>query len=263
MLLLTAVACVTGRSAVIRVVAIVGLVLFVLSLGSSLTVHQQDLQVWLPWRLVGDVPLLSLAQPGRLQIFVAACAAVVVGLWVDRLGDLPRRGWRIAGAVLAAAAVASWLPAGGVGTSAATSPTFFRTAEEHVQVTDVAVTYPRPSGAWVGGALPVLWQAHSRMAYRMTGGGFLSSDALHPVLYETPENLFEGACRGLLEGLPPPDDAYTAAARQQLEDLGVTVVLVVPQSGADYTPVGQWAERVAGAPGEQSGGVWLYRLRRT
>jgi hypothetical protein len=259
-LLLLVVACVVSRSATVRVVAVLGLLTWVLSLGPSLTVGGDDLGVWLPWQLLTHVPLLSVAEPVRLQLFVTFAVAVVVALWLDRLQADRWGARRVAGTVLTVLAVASWLPAGAAETAAATSPAFFRTADQHLARSDVVVTYPRPDGRWTGGALPILWQAESRMAYRTTGGSFLSSDPTHDLLYETPENLYEGACRGLLAGLPPSDDGYVAAARQQLLDLGVTVVLVVPQPGEDYTRIERFTARVTGTPGQATGGVRIYRL---
>lgn len=69
------------RTMVVRVVGLTGLITFVFSLGPSLTVQRQDLHIWLPWQLLGNVPLLSLAEPVRLQIFVDLCIAMMVALW--------------------------------------------------------------------------------------------------------------------------------------------------------------------------------------
>ncbi|MGY1665513.1 hypothetical protein [Geodermatophilus sp. SYSU D00696] len=259
-LLLLVVACLGARSTVARVVTVVGLLAFTFSLGSSLTTRKQDLEVWLPWQLLDDLPLISQADPVRLQVFVAACVAIVVGLWIDRVASMRPGAGRITGAALAIGAVVSWLPAAPLPIAAAETPAFFAVAGQDLRTTDVVDVCPRTTGVWEGGALPMLWQAESGMAYRTTGGYALGSDPTHPVLWETPENLFEGACRGLLEGLPPPDDAYTEAARQELARTGVTVLMVVPQGGVDHTPVLTWAARVAGTSGEEIGGVWLYRF---
>lgn len=231
------------------------------SLGPSLTVQRQDLHIWLPWQLLSNVPLLSLAEPDRLQIFIDLFIAMIVALWMDRLSKFPpgfvgRGGARL----LITLAVVSWLPAGGVRTAAATPPPFFATAGDHLRRNDVAVTFPRPDATWVGGALPMRWQAESGFAYRSTGGSFLTSDPTHPILFSTPINYFEAGCFDLAAGKPPPEDKYVPVARQELLHLGVTVLLVVPQPGKDYTSIEQWAARVSGSPGTHEGGVWLYRL---
>lgn len=260
MLLLLVVAWVTARTAAVRVVAVVGLVTFVFSLGSSLTTGQRDLQVWLPWQLLLDVPLLSVAEPVRLQVFVALCVALVVALWIDRLGHVRHRGRRVAGAALTVVAVGSWLPVEPARAAGATSPAFFAEAGDHLRLTDVVVTVPRPTGRWIGGALPILWQADSGMAYRTTGGSFLSSDPTHEILFETPENLFEEAAADLLAGRPAPGDRYAERAREELRELGVTAILVVPQRRGDYPAVEEFAARVTGGSGKSVGGVRLYRL---
>ncbi len=260
MLLLLVTAWVTARTAAVRVVAVIGLVTFVFSLGSSLTTGQRDLHVWLPWRLMLDVPLLSVAEPVRLQVFVALCVALVVGLWIDRLGQVRDRGRWIAGAALTTVAVASWLPGEPARTAGATSPAFFAEAGDHLRRTDVVLTIPRPTGRWIGGALPILWQAESGMAYRTTGGSFLSSDPTHEILFETPVNLFEQAAADLLAGGPAPDDRQAERARAELQELGVTAVLVVPQGRGDHAAVEEFAARVTGGDGEPVGGVRLFRL---
>ena len=70
----------------------------------------------------------------------------------------------------------------------------------------------------------------------------------------------EGKAPDSLVGLPQPDAADTAVMRQELLDLGVTAIIVVPQPGADYAPVEEFTARVAEDPGQSIGGVQLYRL---
>jgi len=89
MLAVLALALIFGRSTVVRLVAVVGLIAFVFSLGPSLTVLRQDLHIWLPWQLLSNVPLLSLAEPDRLQIFIDLCVAMIVALWMDTLFKFP------------------------------------------------------------------------------------------------------------------------------------------------------------------------------
>ncbi|MGY1607687.1 hypothetical protein [Geodermatophilus sp. SYSU D00700] len=125
-LLLLVVACLGARSTVARVVTVVGLLAFTFSLGSSLTTRKQDLEVWLPWQLLDDLPLISQADPVRLQVFVAACVAIVVGLWIDRVASMRPGAGRITGAALAIGAVVSWLPAAPLPIAAAETPAFFR-----------------------------------------------------------------------------------------------------------------------------------------
>jgi hypothetical protein len=259
-LLVCVLAVVVIRSRFAVAVAAVGAVTWVFSLGPSLTTGKHDLHIWLPWSLVEHVPLLSVAEPVRLQIFIALCAAVLVGLFVDRVAGA-RRAWvRLGGALLAALAVVSWVPAHGAKTSDARPPAFFTMASSVLSADDVVASFPRPTGAWVDGALPVLWQAQSGMAYRITGGSFISSAPGHPILFETPENFFEGASKGLAAGLPQPSDEYLGWTQQELSRNGVTVLLVVPRPDAHMAAVQRWAERVAGRSGQLVGGVWMYRI---
>ena len=74
-----------------RLVAVVGVAAWVLSLGVSLVVLGRDTGVALPWHPVEGVPLVGEIETMRFQVVVALCVAVVVGLWLDQLADLPRR----------------------------------------------------------------------------------------------------------------------------------------------------------------------------
>ena len=74
-----------------RLVAVVGLAAWVLSLGVSLVVLGRDTGVALPWRPIEGVPLVGEIETMRFQVVVALCVAVVVALWCDHVADMPRR----------------------------------------------------------------------------------------------------------------------------------------------------------------------------
>jgi len=57
------------------------IVILALSLGDSLSVFGADI---LPWHLVAALPVLSVAQPGRLVTYVYLLIAVLVALWLAR-----------------------------------------------------------------------------------------------------------------------------------------------------------------------------------
>ena len=95
----------TARRPLARVVAAVGVVAWVLSLGVSLVVLGHDTGVALPWHPIEGVPLVGEIETMRFQVVVALCVAVVVALWLDGLAERPpgstagrspssRRAWR-------------------------------------------------------------------------------------------------------------------------------------------------------------------------
>ncbi|OLT21946.1 hypothetical protein BJF78_33580 [Pseudonocardia sp. CNS-139] len=246
-------AAVLVRTTTARTVATVGLVLFLLSLGTTLVVLGRDTGVPMPWALVDHVPLVAQAEPVRLQVFVALCVAVVLALWLDRL--LAHGRTAAVGATLVA--LATWVPADGQVATPVTVPAFFPQAAQQLRPDDVVETVPRASGAWLGGADPLIWQVASGMAYRMSGGYFIGSDAQHSLLLEAPVGEFQrGVAAAAGEG-PPADPR---AAERELRADGVTVVLVVAQPSPDRRAALTWTRQVTGSPGRLVDDVWVFRL---
>jgi hypothetical protein len=99
----------------------------------------------------------------------------------------------------------------------------------------------------------------SGFAYRTTGGYFIGSEPTHDLLVEAPASAYEMAAVRVVRGGSPPSDNAADAARQQLRDLGVTAIVVVPEGG-DVAAVLNWTRRVSGAPGQQFDEAWLFRL---
>jgi hypothetical protein len=124
------------------------------------------------------------------------------------------------------AAVATWSPADAQDAAPADVPAFFRTATTQRDPQDVVATFPRISGAWSGGAEPLLW-------HRCRGG----------------RGPRPGSTAGRRRGRPP------RPARRR-----VTAVVVVDRVGADSAAVAAWTQRVTGVPGLRTGAGWLFRL---
>lgn len=250
----------TVRSTAIRIAATVGAIAFVLSLGPTLVLLGEHTGIPLPWRAVTAVPLLSQAEPVRLQIFVSLCIAMIVALWLDHVRNMQHRTERRFAIALTCVAVVSWLPADMQAAQSATSPTFFATASNYLAPADVVETYPRLNGNWQEGAAPLRWQLISGMAYRTTGGYFIGSDGDNDVLTETPWNAYQLGAREIAEGRMAPGDEGADAAWRELRSTGVTVVIVAPPLKGDLVQILDWTSRVTGTIGEQVDDVWLFRL---
>jgi hypothetical protein len=248
----------TGRPRT-RLVAAVGVVAWVLSLGVSLVVLGHDTRVGMPWSPVEGVALVGEIETMRFQVAVALCVAIVVALWLDALAERRPSVVRTLALAVTGVAMATWLPADKQVATPAVVPVFFTAGAPGISGTDVVETYPRTTGVWVGGARPMLWQVASGFAYRTTGGYFIGSDTEHDLLLESPVTAYQQGALDVAGGGPAPTAATADAAREELRTLGVTAVVVVPE-GADVAPVLDWTRRVAGVPGQQVDDVWLFRL---
>ncbi|GAA4688839.1 hypothetical protein GCM10023215_26180 [Pseudonocardia yuanmonensis] len=263
LLLLVALALTIGvRRHVVRPVALVAAILVVLSFGVHLVVLNQVLVPVMPWRLLLDVPLLGEMEPVRLQIVIAACLALIVAVWVDDLVGRPRTvGWWAA-AGLIVLVVVSWLPApDAVRTVHTPVPAFFtRSAAQVLGPGAVVETTPRATGAWEGGAAPLLWQAESGMAYRTTGGYFIGSGPGRPLLLAGPVNAYQAGVDAIEGGAEP---GPPEVARRELRQLGVSALVVVPRDGDPAASrILDWTRAVSGESGRPVDDVVLFDLAR-
>jgi hypothetical protein len=242
----------------LRLTAVVGGVLLVLSFGTTLIVLGTRPGIELPWRHLGDIPLVGQAEAWRLQTFVALCVAVMVALlwqWArDRFTGFARL------AAVAALLVASgtWLPANAQRTRPAEPPAFFTGPGVEQIRGHVVETVPRVDTRWYGGARPLLWQAATGMAYRTTGGYFIGSDQSADVLFEAPPGPYQEAVAAILD-----DRAVTTtpqAAAEGLRARHVDTVLVVDRAEVDETPLLAWTHRVTGHPARRVDDVWLFTV---
>jgi hypothetical protein len=249
----------TARRPLTRVVAAVGVVAWVLSLGVSLVVLGHDTGVAMPWHPIEGVPLVGEIETMRFQVVVALCVAVVVALWLDGLAERPPGTGPTLALVATGVAMLTWLPADEQVPTPAVVPAFFAAGAPGLSGADIVETYPRTTGVWVGGARPMLWQVASGFAYRTTGGYFIGSDVDHDLLLESPVTAYQQGALDVGGGTAMPTADAAVAARDELRALGVTAVAVVPE-GADVAGVLDWTRRVTGLPGEQVDDVWLFRL---
>jgi hypothetical protein len=83
------------RVPLVATVAVIGLVAFVLGLGSKLMVDGKVLGVPLPFAVFTHLPILQNLEPARLSMYVQLAAAVIVAVGLDRTRAY---GWRRAGA---------------------------------------------------------------------------------------------------------------------------------------------------------------------
>ncbi len=147
-----------GRCLVIfMLVALVG------SLGGHLVIDGHDTHLKLPWGVVGELPLVSHALPGRFIIYLWIAAAVAVALWLDQ----------------ARFRAARWISFGVVAISLAPNLTgvpWGTRIDSPALMSNGALARYVPAGATVL-ALPfgsdgnsMYWQVESNFRFRLAGG---------------------------------------------------------------------------------------------
>ncbi|MFZ1121584.1 MAG: hypothetical protein WAN81_15265 [Candidatus Binataceae bacterium] len=146
-----------------RSVVLVLIVAVVLSLGPFLVVGGRPI-IPLPGLVVGALPLIGKALPGRLMLYAFLALAIIIALWLGS-GDTPR--WvRVLAALVV---VASMLPnlSASFWTSEIDVPPFFREGlyTRYLSPKDTVVVLPYGIN---GNSM--MWQLESRWYFRMAGG---------------------------------------------------------------------------------------------
>ncbi len=194
---------------------------------------------WTPWRLFARVPVFENIIPSRFSLFVNLCAAIMLGIVLHHLsGSLtrllgPRPLALMAGPTAAAAvAVVSLAPLAALEASnvplttpAVVVPRFVRVVAPTLPRGQVLLTYP-PLGSQAAEA----WQAVTKMAYSMVGGGGPGSAPARAGAERQGARVLAQLSTPL--GPPPAaDPASLSALRQALRAWGVTMVVVPDQPG--------------------------------
>jgi hypothetical protein len=211
----------------VRVAAVLGLVLLVLSLGPELHVAGEPWHVPMPWAAIGSLPLIEHVLPGRLTLFMWIAVAALVAITVDQAGALQARsaGIRLAAIGLALAFV---LPTQ-ASSSTTEIPQFFR-AWDQQGIDEDAVVLFAPWFTNGAGADPMLWAAFAEARPRMYEGYVYVPDSQgHPRYGPAPGPLanlmIDVQDHGVLSVLSADD---REAAARELADAGISVVILGP-----------------------------------
>jgi hypothetical protein len=140
------------------------IVVLAISVGDSIKVFGANI---LPWRLLAFLPVLNIAQPGRVLTYVFLLIAVLVAMWLaqaKRMALLPLR-W-----LLALGAGVMLLPnfPAGLWTTAVPAPAFFTTGAYQQYIS-------RGETVWLVNSHParqLIWQADYDFYFRLPGGFF-------------------------------------------------------------------------------------------
>lgn len=203
------------RRVEVRVMLVTLLVVLVCSLGGHLHIGGHD-TIPLPWALAHRLPVLGQLLPSRFILYVALIVAVLVAVWLARLG--PRLRYRLIPWLLAAVSVAFLWPAAehGYWRSVPDLPSLFATSayRQAIRPSDTVLLLP------IGGAgQSMLWQAQARLGFTMAGGYLAPAAAdpyMHDPIYPT-----------LTSGATVPNQQ--AAAERFLVSHHVTVAVLDPR----------------------------------
>lgn len=166
------------RKPLVLAAAVVGMLAFVLGLGSSLDFHGRPILQTMPFDVVARLPLLKNIEPARFSLFVQLAVAVVLAVALDhmssrvignRVGASARPALRAAVATLVAVvALVPLIPQTPLRTATVHVPRFFTSnAVRAIPQGSLILTYPYNKSPQND---PMLWQSASDMRFRIFGG---------------------------------------------------------------------------------------------
>ncbi|WP_137823996.1 hypothetical protein [Brevibacterium sp. 2SA] len=251
----------------VRVAAVTGTLVFLLSLGSPVLFAGQPLLGAGPFALVEAIPVLNNILPMRLVLHSTIALWAVLGCGLQ--WALDRRSTRAGIGMLALLAVSAVVVMPGAQpTREVYVPDFYSgSIAEVIPEGSVVKTLPRPL-AWAEPHADeaMVWQSVADFRYRETGGYFIGSSPSSPIIYSAPEDDLDAALRAtIFNGAPVPaasDPAVTAGVEGLRAD-GVDFVVLAPE--APLTPGGTGElegllDAALGEPVFSGEGVVVYRV---
>jgi hypothetical protein len=259
------------RDAVVRALAVTGLVFAVLSFGSRPRLAGADLRVPMPWGMLDGLPLFDSVVPTRFALVVTpvvGCLLAIAVLRYDRLVTEPAdraspTGARVAGLLVLALMLGPLVPTPLPASARPPVPAFFTTGTYRDHLPPDAVVLGVPPG-WGPGLRAMQWQTATKLDFTIVGGYFLApaprtsdrTGKFGPVYPPTLSMLLDVAEQGV-------DIEATATLRAQaaadFRDLGVTT-LVLPAGHPMATELRRVLDGLAG-PGRLVADVWLWDVR--
>ncbi|MHB1597630.1 MAG: hypothetical protein ACYCXY_01835 [Acidimicrobiales bacterium] len=270
------------RDLLVATVAAVGLCCFVLALGSPLTIDGHATAVPLPFALLRKAPLLGGVLASRFSLYVDLCAAVLLGLGLDRLlaarraarlaaakpgtGRRRRRAappWRATAlaAVLVVAVLVPLVPRFPYAHQVAEIPPYFSSpAVRQIPPGSVVLSYPYDYTPYNDA---MLWQAATAMRFEIVGGEATrpgrdgaGTSAVLPLAPTETQNLFRAGLLGTASPVPAPplDPAGLERVRTLLTRWGIETVVLDPV-GVDPALIVRYLTVALGRPPVETGGV--------
>jgi hypothetical protein len=251
----------------VRVLALTGAAVWLLSMGSPLRILGHELPVPGPFRLVEHLPVLENILPMRLSVHVVL---VLSALTAVLLHHALRAGARVAVAPVAAvASVGVLIAPAAVETRVLHIPTAIASGaiEDALPQGSVVKALPTPRAvAEPDYAQAMAWQAETGMHYRETGGYFIGSTDDHAVLYQSlldPLDVLLREAEGAGGSAALDEDRVVDAVRD-IRARGTEFVLVPVGAPLLPGPADALAAALARTPGahaERVEDTWVVDLR--
>ncbi|MFF5175593.1 hypothetical protein ACFY3U_23610 [Micromonospora sp. NPDC000089] len=260
------------RDALVRGLAVLGLLFAVLSLGREVRFDGRDTGVPAPWALLEKLPLLHSVVPTRWSLAITPIVGVLLALGAERARRVARRypaarsSIRFAAVTALAMALVPDLPTPLPATRLEPTPAFVTSGawRPYVSGGRSVVALPLPDTDY---AEPLRWAARTRTEMPIARGYFLAPDT-RPRAPEPRVALFTAPPRptsSLLKGVartgqvPPITPQDRAAAVDDLRYWRAGVVVLAPQRNADA--LRRVATELTGIAPTQAGGVWIWDVR--
>jgi len=277
-LVILAIAVVVVRRPLAKLCAAVTVITVWLSLGGAnmpADAGGEPSWLWLPWRVIGHVPVLDKLTPANFSAAAAFLVATAAALLADQLilvrssgGPATSRvrrslSYSVCGAVCLALVVpwlVSWHVPFTTESVAASQWATDRGAQLHSRA--VVLFYPFPA-TYQDQAL--LWQAQSGMRYSIVGGRGIVAGRRNVADHGFTPGTAEGTMSALttlhvpqahVTTPPLPDSAAVASFRSALRHWGVTTVVLTPGRRRHY--VREWLTRVLGKKPRLEDSAWVW-----
>lgn len=146
-----------------KFLTILFVVLVIAAMGPTLHVAGRP-GIWLPWAIVGRLPLVSIALPVRLMMYAFLVVAVMVATWFSASAARPLMKWIAAAVILFSIAPN---PHASFWVSKLEIPAFFTDRTYAAELAPREIIVPLP---WGQKGNSMYWQLQSDMYFRMAGG---------------------------------------------------------------------------------------------
>jgi hypothetical protein len=213
------------RSALVRWAAAMAVLTGVLSLGPRLHLNGHSTWIVLPWRLLGNLPVLEHVLPARLTLYMFIALGLLAGVFVDAVRQQRRAAVRAVGGALLVLCAVTQCPRIPFPTRATETPAFF-TGDAVKALPEGAVALLEPGVRHNA----MLWQAQAHWRFRMVGGWYFVPDAKGHMGYGPDPTPLSDAVAKLEQGdTTPPTADQLRRYRDELRRDKVRSIVVLPE----------------------------------
>ncbi|MDR7322713.1 MULTISPECIES: hypothetical protein [Catenuloplanes] len=247
------------RDRAVLAAAFAGLTMAVLSLGPSLVRNREQLEIWGPFALLEEVPVIDAALPMRFALALIPVIAVILARGVQHGLARPDLTRYVAPA-LAVLALAPLTPTPLPAATREPLPEFIAGGHWRECVPEggvlVPVPLPTPQDPW-----PMRWAAATNTAFGIPEGFFIASYGADgaPSMGTYQRTLSNVTAEVAKTGVVPEiDEQRSRDARADLVHWGASCVAVA-DSAPNAVALRVTLERLLGTPGTRSADVWYWR----